>query len=207
MDHFAVVGLPRTYELDVMDLERRYKEMSKKLHPDRFARADARARRASLSRSVALNEAWRTLRDPVRRGEYLLLLSGIEVGGEEGTKRLGPQEKSGKSGKSGKSERLPVPQELLMEVMELRETLAEARMSNDQPAIDALAADVADRRARALSTVSEGFAAQPAHLARVAAALVEVRYFDRFLQEVAAHGEAQAEAAGGTSRPEVSHGG
>src|SRR4029453_1834580 len=86
-DHFAVFGVDRRYAVDVADLERRYKDMTKVLHPDRFARADERARRASLKRSIQLNEAWRTLKDPVRRAEYLLSLSGVVVGGEEGTTR------------------------------------------------------------------------------------------------------------------------
>ena len=94
-----------------------------------------------------------------------------------------------------------------MEVMDLREALAEARMANDQAAVDALAADVAARRAGALSAVAQGFATEPVDLGGVAAALVQVRYFDRFLEEVAAHDEAQAESAGGGTRPEVIHGG
>src|SRR5204862_4463497 len=102
---------------DVAELERRYKEMTKVLHPDRFARADERARRASLKRSIQLNQAWRTLKDPVRRAEYLLSLAGVEVGAEDGTsKRV-----------DGEKVRLPVTPALLMEGMELREGLAEAR--------------------------------------------------------------------------------
>ena len=61
-DHFQVLGVERRFALDREALERRYKELTRVLHPDRFARADARARRASLARSVQLNEAWRTLR-------------------------------------------------------------------------------------------------------------------------------------------------
>src|SRR5581483_12006679 len=109
------------FAVDLAALERRYKELTRVLHPDRFARADPRARRASLARSVQLNEAWRTLKDPVRRAEYLLSLQGIEVGGEEGTVRR----------EGEKKERLPVPQALLLEVMELREGLAEARAAGD----------------------------------------------------------------------------
>src|SRR5439155_13136426 len=60
-DHFQVLGVERRFAVDLGALERRYKEMTRVLHPDRFARADARARRASLARSVQLNEAWRTL--------------------------------------------------------------------------------------------------------------------------------------------------
>ena len=79
----------------------RDRELSRKWHPDRFAKADPRARRASLQRSVQLNEAWRVLKDPFKRAEYLLSLSGISLGKE-------------------------VPPALLMETLELREELAEA---------------------------------------------------------------------------------
>src|SRR6266404_8033454 len=78
-DYFSVFGLPRGYHLDVAALEARYRELTRKLHPDRFAKADPRERRASLGRSVQLNEAWRTLKDPIKRAEYLLRLLGVEV--------------------------------------------------------------------------------------------------------------------------------
>src|SRR5688572_10972062 len=71
-DLFAVLGLRRRFALDLAAAEAAFKERSRQLHPDRFAKADPRARRASLGRTVQLNEAWRTLRDPVRRAEYLL---------------------------------------------------------------------------------------------------------------------------------------
>ena len=58
-DHFAVLGVPRAYDLDVASVEAKYKELSRKLHPDRYAKADPRARKAALQRTVALNEAWR----------------------------------------------------------------------------------------------------------------------------------------------------
>jgi molecular chaperone HscB len=169
-DHFQVLGVAAGFEVDVTELERRYKDLTRVLHPDRHARAEARARRASLERSVQLNEAWRTLRDPVRRAEYLLARAGVEVAPEKG----GP----------------PVPQALLMEVMELREGLAEARVSGDGARVERLAADVRRRHAEAMERVRAGFAAAPApDLAAIAAELVAVRYFDRFLDEVAGHAE------------------
>jgi molecular chaperone HscB len=110
-DHFRVFGLPRKFDLDVADLERRYKEMTKVLHPDRFARADGRARRASLERSVQLNLAWRTLSQPVARAEYLLSLQGVAVGEPTGSMR---------SERPDNRATQPVDTALLVEVMELR---------------------------------------------------------------------------------------
>ena len=82
-DLFAVLGLPARFAVDLAAAEAAYKELSRQVHPDRFATADPRARRASLARTVQLNEAWRTLKDPVRRAEYLLLRAGIDVGEQE----------------------------------------------------------------------------------------------------------------------------
>jgi molecular chaperone HscB len=186
-DHFRVFGIARGYAVDVADLERRYKEMTKVLHPDRYARADERARRASLKRSIQLNEAWRTLRDPVRRAEYLLSLAGWEVGGEGGTSK--PVD--------GRRVKLPVAPALLMEVMELREGLAEARAAADDGRVDSLAATVRGRREAALRAVASVFAQKAPDLEAIANDLVAVRYFDRFLDEVAVHEEARAEAAHG----------
>lgn len=174
-DHFQVFELPRSYDLDLPALERKYKELTKVLHPDRFARADARARRASLARTVQLNDAWRTLRDPVKRAEYLLSLAGIEVGGEEGTFRRG---------EGGAKVKMPVPQPLLLEVMELREALDDAHEAGDTAKVASLAADVGARRDRALGSVAGSFRAPSPDLEEIAAELVAVRYWARFLDEV-----------------------
>jgi molecular chaperone HscB len=190
LDHFAVLGAPPRFDVDAGELERRYRELSRQVHPDRFARADARARRASLARSVQLNQAWKTLRDPVKRAEYLLALAGIEVGSEEGTRRPGPD---------GAQVRVPVPQDLLMEVLELRESLLEARLAGDGPRIAALAADVRARKTRAMAVVAAELGGAPPGLEVAARELVAVRYLDRFLEEVAAHEDAASEAGG----PEV----
>ena len=172
--HFAVLGVPEGYAVDVAALEKRYRELSRQVHPDRFARADARARRASMERSVQLNDAWKTLRDPVKRAEYLLSLAGLEVGGEEGTTRTTA---------GGGRERVPVPQELLVEVMELREGLLDARAEGDLDRIAALTADVRARKERAMAAVEAAFAQSPADIGAASRELVAVRYYDRFLEE------------------------
>ncbi len=173
-DYFRVFGIPTAFDLDATDLERRYKELTKLLHPDRYARADAQARRASLERSVQLNEAWQTLKEPVRRAEYLLSLHGIDVGDMTGV---------GKPGKSGEHATLPVPQVLLMEVLELREALAEAHAARDMHETEALIAQVRGRLGKVMDDVAKGFLASPPELSTIAARLVTVRYYRRFLDE------------------------
>jgi molecular chaperone HscB len=178
-DYFRVLGIPRAFAVDLVDLERRYKETTKILHPDRFARADAQARRASLERSVQLNEAWRTLKEPIRRAEYLLSLYGVDIG-----------ERAGGSEQSSGHVTLPVPQVVLMEVMELREALAEAQSNKDAREIDALVAKVRSGLDKAMADVAGGFLATPPELSTITARLVAVRYYRRFLDEARAVGDA-----------------
>jgi molecular chaperone HscB len=181
-DHFRVFGLPRKFDLDTTDLERRYKEMTKVLHPDRFARADGRARRASLERSVQLNLAWSTLSQPVARAEYLLSLDGIEVGESPSGK---------KSGQTSDRATQPVDTVLLIEVMDLREALAEARSRGDRAKVAALVADVQAKHDQEMSEVAAGFAAAQPRLAAIAARMVAARYYRRFLEEAQADREGE----------------
>jgi molecular chaperone HscB len=173
-DYFSLFGISRAFAVDADELEHRYKEMTRVLHPDRFARADAQARRASLERSVQLNEAWRTLKDPVRRAEYLLSLHGIDIGDMAGR---------GRQEKPGERATLPVPQVLLMEVLELREALADAYAAKDTHKTGALIAKVRDRLGAVMDDVAQGFAASPPELSAIAVHLVTMRYYRRFLDE------------------------
>jgi len=181
-DHFRVFDLPRKFDLDVADLERRYKDMTRVLHPDRFARADGRARRASLERSVQLNMAWRTLSQPAARAEYLLSLQGIEVGDPAGSKL---------ADESGDRATQPVDTALLIEVMELREALAEARAGGDRAKVASLVAGVQAHHDKEMAEVAAGFAVEQPNLATLTAHLVAARYYRRFLEEAAPHGESE----------------
>jgi len=80
VDSFAVLGLPRRLTVDRQDLERRYLDASRAVHPDRHQTADDRTRALSLAASAAVNQAYRTLRDPVERGRYWLELHGEPLG-------------------------------------------------------------------------------------------------------------------------------
>jgi molecular chaperone HscB len=184
-DHFQVLGADRQFAVDLAAIERRYKEMTRILHPDRFARADARARRASLARTVQLNQAWRTLKDPVRRAEYLLELAGVSVGGELGPTRPGP---------NGERQRVPVPQALLVEMLEQREELAEARSAGDRARVAAMVAAVRAGRQAAMNLVATALEAEDNDAA--AHQLVAVRYYDRFLEEAALDLGGEASHAG-----------
>jgi len=112
VNYFEVFGLPRKLRLDVPALEREFYRLSRRLHPDVYARASQQEQEWSLAASSLLNDAYRTLKDPIRRTEYLLKLEGIVSGDEGGTK---------------KEDR--VPADLLEEVFELNTQLDEMRMN------------------------------------------------------------------------------
>lgn len=132
VDYFTFFGLSRKLNLDTAKLEREFYEMSRKLHPDLNARADKREQEWSLEQSSLLNDAYRTLKDPIRRTEYLLGLEGVEL--EEQSKAA-----TEKARAAGGIKKQVVPPDLLEEVFELNMQLEELRMQKklgeDDPAL------------------------------------------------------------------------
>ena len=104
--HFDLFGLAPAYALESEALERSYREIQSRVHPDRFAHAGDAERRASLQWTTRVNEAYRTLRDPVQRAKHLLELHGVDVAFETNT---------------------AMPGDFLAQQMELRESLEEAK--------------------------------------------------------------------------------
>ena len=78
-DYFALFGLPRRYRFDGAQLDAAYRELQRGVHPDRHAAAGETERRLALQSSARVNEAYRALKDPVRRAQYLLSLQGIDA--------------------------------------------------------------------------------------------------------------------------------
>ena len=119
-DYFAFFGLPHKLSLDVAHLERDFYELSRKLHPDLFARADKREQQWSLEQSSRLNDAYRTLRDPIKRTEYLLKLEGVQL--EEQSKAATDEARA-----KGEDKKQVIPPALLEEIFELNMQLEEMR--------------------------------------------------------------------------------
>jgi molecular chaperone HscB len=117
-DFFRVFGLERQFAIDLPALELEFHRLSRKVHPDRFARATETERQLSLADTALLNNAYRTLKDPLHRTGYLLKLEGAEIGEEF-------------AGKDRKDQTDPsrVPADLLEEVFELNMQLEEMRMA------------------------------------------------------------------------------
>ena len=160
MDHFARLGLPAALELDSGALDRAYFAAQRKWHPDRFVGRPAEERARASTEAAGLNDAYRTLKDPLSRAVYLAGLNGIELPGD---------------GKTIDD------RDLLMEAMETREELHEA---GTPEAVDALAARSRDEMTRALA----GLGTLLLRHDRVAIrkTLLRLRYLDKFAEEARA---------------------
>jgi molecular chaperone HscB len=118
-NHFELFGLSAFYGLDQAVLEKAYRQIQAQVHPDRFAHAGDAERRASLQWTTRVNEAYRTLKDPVQRGRHLLELHGVDVAFETNTQ---------------------MPTDFLMQQLELREELESATGGKDSSRLDGLRA-------------------------------------------------------------------
>ena len=175
LDPFAVFGIDRRFAVDREALESLYRKLARQAHPDRFVRADARTRRLAMQRAVELNDAWRIIKDPVARAEALLLLRGVDVTREGGAVRVGAEAAGAP---------IRASQDLLMEMMEKNEAVADARAAGDQTTVDAIAREANGRvdalMANVATQLDEGGPVEP-----IAQDLMAVRYWRRLLEDVA----------------------
>ncbi len=133
LDHFARFSLIPEFDLESPELDRRYFDCQRMLHPDRFAMRTPREKALSQQQSVCVNEAYETLKDPLKRADYLVHLRGAGVLPEGCT--------------------LVNDQELLTETMELREALSEANSPEDVDVLDRRATDDIQYCINALSKI------------------------------------------------------
>ena len=163
---FETLGVEPRFDLDLKALEERHRTLSGTLHPDRYAGKPATERRMALDQAIAVNTAWRALRDPVKRAESLLTLRGVAVG-----ETAEPQ----------------APPALLMEMMEVHEELAEARQQKDLDQLGALRGRMQSHEHDALKRLTSGFAeagSDPAKLTALLPVLGELRYLHRFFEQL-----------------------
>jgi molecular chaperone HscB len=168
MDPFDILGIAPTFDIDLAALEKRYRDLSRVLHPDKHVGASPAERRMALGKAVEVNQAWRVVRDPIQRAEALFRRYGIEV-------REGAEPKA--------------DPEFLMEVLEQREALSDAKAKGDQPAVARFGETIRRRENAVLERLSEGFAKAARGRADISALvplLGELRYYRRFLDEVSA---------------------
>jgi molecular chaperone HscB len=147
-DYFAFFGMPRKLVFDLNALEQKFHSLSWKLHPDNFVRTSEFERQLSLDRSSQLNDAYRTLRDPIARVEYLLSTAGMR---KEGQKKQ------------------QAPPELLEEVFELNESLDELRSARESGGSDTEVASLRSKLQAAQRKFEASLADVDAELSRVSA--------------------------------------
>ncbi|MCA1937946.1 Fe-S protein assembly co-chaperone HscB [Azonexus hydrophilus] len=116
-DFFALFGLPKTFRLSLSELDSRYRDVQAQVHPDRFANAPEGERRLSMQWATRANEAYLTLKKPLERAKYLLELAGHDLQAESNT---------------------AMPADFLMEQMEWREAVMEARTGGDHHELEHL---------------------------------------------------------------------
>lgn len=169
-DPFDTLGVEARFDLDDKALEERHRALSKALHPDRYVGRPAAERRMALDKAIAVNAAWRALRDPVKRAETLLERLGVATG-----ELVEPK---------------PSPA-LLMEMMDVREELSEAHHQKDLDRIGGVADRMRTKEADVLLRLRRGFdEVAAANESSAASALVplvgELRYVKRFFEELEA---------------------
>ncbi|WP_126445698.1 Fe-S protein assembly co-chaperone HscB [Sulfuricystis multivorans] len=160
-DHFALFGLPRTQALDAERLEARYRELQEKVHPDRYAHLSDAEKRQAMQWASRVNEAYLTLKDPLRRARYLLELAGHDVRLETNT---------------------AMPVEFLMAQMELRESVAGAKAAGDTETLD-------EYHRRLRRTIRDEYAAlqtalDAGELARAGELVRQLMFQEKLLQEI-----------------------
>lgn len=161
---FATLGLEPAFNVDLAALERTHRELSRALHPDRYVGAPAGERLRALDRAVVVNQAFRVVRDPLSRAEALFALRGEPVG--EGHE--------------------PKPsQAFLMDVLEWREELGEAKDRRDAGRVAALRTIASEGMTRALDALTRAFEAG-GDLHSHVALLGELRFYRRFAEELSA---------------------
>lgn len=149
MTYFELFSLPRHLHLDLAALEKTFYAQSRKLHPDRFAAKPREEQEAALAASSALNDAYRTLRDPIARTEYLLSLEGVQL--EEQSRAATDAAKA-----AGTEKKQVAPPDLLEEAFELNMQLEEMRMARKMGEDDpGTRADLDAARERFTSMLSE----------------------------------------------------
>jgi molecular chaperone HscB len=163
-DHFALFGFEPRFELDDDALDAAYKRVQEKVHPDRFAAATAAERRVAVQWAARANEALRTLRSPTRRAAYLCELNGVPIEAESNT---------------------AMPRTFLMQQLEWREALDEARSAETPAPLAALARQIDAARHSLHADLADALDIRR-DFARAAALVRQLMFIDKLHDEIAA---------------------
>ena len=160
--HFELFGLPQSYALDRNQLDAAYRELQNTVHPDRFAAQPDAEQRVAMQWATQVNEAYQTLKHPVNRGVYLLRLQGVDALDANNTK-MAPA--------------------FLMQQMEWREAIEEARAEKNMTALDGLTDDLRTAHRRIETQLADLI--DTAHdFAAASEAVRQLRFMDKLIAEV-----------------------
>jgi molecular chaperone HscB len=159
IDDFQLFGLTRRFALDAAELDARRRALHNEVHPDRFAAADAAARRAAMQSSVRVNGAYARLKDPLKRAAYLCELAGVPIGAEDNT---------------------AMPVEFLNRQMAWREALGDA---DSRDAVEALAGELEAERRGAYARLADTLD-NKRDFARAAQEVRALMFVERFAADV-----------------------
>jgi len=160
-NHFDLFQLPARFEIDLAALDAAYREVQGRVHPDRFINALDAEKRVAMQWATRANEAYQTLKHPQKRAQYLCELNGVDLQTESNT---------------------AMPMAFLMQQMEWREALGEARAEKDADALDALDKEVRMERKSLLAQVGQQLDAGDFDTA--AQGVRSLMFLDKFGEEV-----------------------
>lgn len=165
-NYFELFGLPVSFDIDTVALTGRYRDLQRRVHPDRFASATDRERRLSVQQASMINEAFQTLKSPLKRARYLLGLHGMEVNDESNT---------------------VMDAAFLMQQMEYRESLAGIGDGSDPTALAGFIDQVMVQRNDLLRQLSSLFSTPgPQQLAEAHKLTLQMQFLDKLIAEAEA---------------------
>lgn len=161
-NHFDLFGLPACFALDAERLDQAYRGIQAEIHPDRFAHAGEAEKRLSMQWATRVNEAYQTLRKPFERARYLLQLNGVDAMDAKNTS---------------------MPPAFLMQQMEWREQLEDARGQRNMSALQQLERDMRAHAARLQGELAQLLDVSRDYL-RAGETLRKLRFMDKLLEEI-----------------------
>jgi molecular chaperone HscB len=161
-DHYALFGLPRRFGLDMAELDRLYREVLTRVHPDKHVGLSDADQRLAMQWSTQVNEAYQTLRQPLKRAQYLLQLAGVDVQLERNT---------------------AMPPEFLQQQMAWRETVEEVTSAGDSRALEELHRRIKQEMAEQYQRLAQHLDIAPDFQA-AAATVRQMMFQEKLLQEI-----------------------
>jgi molecular chaperone HscB len=160
-NHFELFHLPQRFEIDLAALDRAYHEVQNQAHPDRFAAASGAEKRVAMQWATRANEAYQTLKKPLARAKYLCELNGVDLQVESNT---------------------AMPSAFLMQQMEWREELGDARAGKDADALEALDKQLRAARKERLAEIEQQIDADD--YAQAAQGVRALMFLEKFKDEI-----------------------